>query len=378
MYRTALFIGIICILYLLLHALWKGFFHTNNFSIHDPCFNTTLEAVSLGEIFLCNACFMAMTAALTAAFYYGCRLSADIVLWGIFVGAFCAVWPNIATYRLFNFRGKPEALVTFFICLTEIVYAVGCADFAVNLHWFDGAVLLIPIVGSLLRRRLLTQDHDFSDTALLETKLFVVWKKIKISEPYLRKKYHSAIRHACEEYKIPELFLLRFLMFPYICHGAWNYKLERWIIWHCIPIASVRNRLSLGPCMIKPPTAAFYYGEIPSDIYKRLNDASESIHVLACYLRRIIDQYPGEGRYIPPQQANGVCGTLEYDVLSPAAQLCRYIVCTYMAALPASRMEFADIGMYVLLKSGIEELLPHTDVSKNTPEDETRSTVWGY
>lgn len=98
----------------------------------------------------------------------------------------------------------------------------------------------------------------------------------------------------------------------------------------------------------------------PIGYLKRLNDADESIHVLACYLRHIIDQYPGEGQYIPPRQLDDVCGTLEYDVLSPAAQLCRYIVCNYMAELPASRIEFADIGMYVLPESDIEELLPES------------------
>ena len=351
---------IISAVFLVLQAVRTAFFHTNNFAIHDPIFSCRLwddtPRVYL-KIALCNICFLAVCACVAAAsrLLFSCP-DADI-LWGVGFGTFCMVWPVIYTYRLYAFWKNPAAMICFFHNIMEIGYAVWMTAFFLTgtpRYLFS---LLIPVVCIFLRRRLHTGDTTVSEDMSFQTKLFCTWKKVRLREPAFLKKYGTFFEQAAEEYRLPMLFLERFVLLEQFNHGAWYYRVEKWVLYHLLPFPSIRQRISLGLGLVKPVTAAPYYGGIPKDIYARLNDPAENIRVTAWLIRNIIDAYPGAGCHLTDVFFDPPLDAVEYDALDEVGQLCRYVIGEYIAGLPGSRMDYASIFMDVLLKSGAEQLL---------------------
>ena len=346
--------------FFVLQKIRTAFFHTNNFSIHDPIFSCRLEddtpRIYL-KILLCNLCFLAVCAivGLGAKLLFSCA-ERDI-LWGVGIGTFCMVWPVIDTYRLYAFWRNSAALVCLLHNVMEIGYAVWMTAFFLTGAPLYLLSLLIPVVCIFLRQRLHNGHSTVAEDMSLQTKLFCTWKKLKLREPAFLKKYGAFFEEAAEKYRLPMLFLERFVLLEQFNHGAWNYRLEKWLLYHLLPIPSVRCRVSLGLGLIKPATAAPYYGGIPKDIYRRLNDPRENILVTAWLIRRIVDGYPGAGRHLTGVFLEKPCDAIEYDALDATGQLCRYVIGEFVAGLCGSRMDYASIFMDVLLKSGAEELL---------------------
>lgn len=346
--------------FFVLQKIRTAFFHTNNFGIHDPIFSCRLEDDSPKiylKILLCNLCFLAVCAfvGLTARHLF--FLPEKTVLCGIGFGAFCLVWPVIDTYRLYAFWRNPAALICLLHNVMEIGYAVWMTAFFLTGRPLYLLSLLIPVVCIFLRQRLHNEHSTVAEDMSFQTKLFCAWKKLKLREPAFLRKYGAFFEEAAEKYRLPVPFLERFVLLEQLNHGAWNYRLEKWLLYHLIPIPSVRNRVSLGLGEVKPVTAAPYYGEIPKDIYRRLNDPRENILVTAWLIRRIIDGYPGTGRHLTGVFLEKPCDAVEYAALDEAGQLCRYVIGEFIAGLCGSRMDYASIFMDVLLKSGAEELL---------------------
>ena len=351
---------IIGAVFLVLQTVRTAFFHTNNFAIHDPIFSCRLwddtPRVYL-KILLCNLCFLAVCAcaAFSARLLFSC--SDEEILWGVAFGTFCMVWPVIYTYRLYAFWKNPAALICLFHNILEIGYAVWMtAFFLTGKAWYLFS-LLIPVVCIFLRRRLHNGDTTIAEDMSFQTKLFCTWKKVKLREPAFLKKYGTFFEQAAAEYRLPMLFLERFVLLEQFNHGAWYYRVEKWLLYHLLPFPSIRNRISLGLGLVKPVTAAPYYGGIPKDIYARLNDPAENIRVTAWLIRNIIDAYPGAGCHLTDVFFDPPLDAVEYDALDEVGQLCRYVIGEYLAGLPGSRMDYASIFMDVLLKSGAEKLL---------------------
>ena len=353
-------IAIISAIFLVLQSVRTAFFHTNNFAIHDPIFSCRLwddtPRVYL-KILLCNFCFLAVCGCVTAASKLVFSCSDREILLGIGFGTFCMVWPIIYTYRLYAFWRSPAALVCLFHNVMEIGYAVWMAAFFLTGKPFYLLSLLIPVICIYLRWRLHNDDSTLAEDMSFQTKLFCTWKKIKLREPAFLNKYGTFFEKAAAEYRLPVLFLERFVLLEQFNHGAWQYRLEKWLLYHLLPIPSIRNRISLGLGLVKPATAAPFYGGIPDDIYRRLTDPAENVRVTAWLLRNIIDSYPGAGCHLTDVFLEPPCDAPEYAALDEVGQLCRYVIAEYIAGLCGSRMDYASIFMDVLLKSGAEKLL---------------------
>ena len=347
--------------YIVLQNIRTAFFHTNNFAIHDPIFSCRLwddtPRIYL-KIVLCNFCFLAVCACVAAVSKLIFFCTDQDVLWGVGFGTFCMVWPVIYTYRLYAFWKNPAALICLFHNVMEIGYAVWMtAFFMTGAPWYLLS-LLIPVVCIFLRYRLHSGDTTVAEDMSFQTKLFCTWKKIRLREPAFLHKYGRYFEQAAAEYGLPILFLERFVLLEQFNHGAWYYRMEKWLLYHLLPFSPIRHRISLGLGLIKPSTAAPYYGEIPRDIYTRLNDPAENIRVTAWLLRKIIDSYPGAGCHLTDVFLEPPLDALEYAALDETGQLCRYVIRKYIAGLCGSRMDYASIFMDVLLKSGAEKLLP--------------------
>ena len=351
---------IISAAYVVLQSIRIAFFHTNNFAIHDPIFSCRLwddtPRVYL-KILLCNVCFLAVCACIAAASKLLFSCSDRDILRGVGFGTFCMVWPVIYTYRLYAFWKNPAALICLFHNVMEIGYAVWMTAFFLTGKPVYLLSLLIPVVCIFLRQRLHNGDSTVAEDMSLQTKLFCTWKKLKLREPAFLKKYGAFFEQAAAEYSLPVLFLERFVLLEQFNHGSWQYRMEKWLLYHLLPFPSIRNRISLGLGLVKPVTAAPFYDGIPGDIYKRLTDPAENIRVSAWLLRTIIDSYPGPGCHLTEEFLEPPCVAVEYTALDEAGQLCRYVIGEYIAGLCGSRMDYASIFMDVLLKSGAEELL---------------------
>ena len=351
---------IISVVYVVLQSIRTAFFHTNNFAIHDPIFSCRLwddtPRVYL-KVLLCNICFLAVCVCVAAASKLLFLCSDREILWGVGFGTFCMVWPVIYTYRLYAFWKNPAALICLFHNVMEIGYAVWMTAFFLTGKPLCLLSLLIPVVCIFLRYHLHNGDTTVAEDMSFQTKLFCTWKKIKLREPAFLKKYGTFFEQAAAEYKLPMLFLERFVLLEQFNHGAWYYRMEKWLLYHLIPITSVRNRISLGLGLIKPVTAAPYYGGIPKDIYTRLSDPQENILVTAWLLRTIVDAYPGADCHLTGAFLEAPMDAVEYTALDEVGQLCRYVVGEFLAGLCGSRMDYASIFMDVLLKSGAEKLL---------------------
>lgn len=346
--------------FFVLQKIRTAFFHTNNFGIHDPIFSCRLKDDTrrvYGKIALCNLCFLAICAGVGLGAYHLFFCEKRAVLWGVGIGTFCLVWPVIATYRLYAFWRNPAALICLLHNVLEIGYAVWMtAFFLTGTAWYLLS-LLIPVVCIALRFWLHDGHSTVAEDMSFQTKLFCTWKKVMLREPPFLKKYGAFIDRAAAEYRLPPQFLGRFVLLEQFNHGTWYDRLEKWALYHLVPVPSVRERVSLGLGLVKPVTAAPFYGGIPKDIYKRLSDPAENLRVTAWHIRSIVDGYPGPGRHLTGVFLEPPCDAVEYAALDETAQLCRYVIGEYIAGLCGSRMDYASIFMDVLLKSGAEKLL---------------------
>ena len=362
---------IVCVACLLLQSVRRGIFHTDIFSFHDPIFyfvdiDEPVRSV-LRKKLLCNLCFILICAGLARIAQDAFRVNRTEILWGIGAGTFCMTWPFIYIYRLYAFWRNPAAFAHLFLNTSEVAYAVCMADFFLTWNPLCLFAIIIPAIGGLLRRWVESLQPDLFEEMAFETILFTTWKKIRLREAPLLKKYGKDIEEACREYRLPPRFLTRFLLIGEIEHGMWYYKWYKHFFAAVFPKFAVKLRLTLGIGAVKPQTAAKYCPEccsVPAEILvKRLCKPRESIRILACFIRALIDGYPGAGNYISEADVKSSrCGALEYETLSETAQLCRYVACQRNAGLPYSRKDFADIYLDVLLKSDADQLLKENKV----------------
>lgn len=337
--------------FVLLYSLRNGCFHTNYYAMHDSIYGYR----KLTEFLLSVFSFAIITVGLSVLFRFVFHAPEDCILWGVGFGAFLMVWPVISSCRLYAFADNPVKLLYFLLNTFEILFAVGIAALICGetLLWLF--VFAIPLCGSLARRK--TDEVVWISDLCVQTRLYLVWKRIRMESPAFLKKYGSFISEAARTSRLPEKMLLNMLLIEKITRGAWYYRLPKWLMYRLFPRLAVRCNMSLGLGQIKTDTVRCFYGEMPEHIYDVLNDPRTNIQITAWLMRRIIDSYPGSGQYLDAGVLSSPVGALEYDALDEPAQLCRYIMSMYEVGSGVCRRDFVTIGMDIMLKSDAQLLL---------------------